>query len=187
MASVAPSALKAGNTLKKGETYIVTCNHNSFLDITVCCPSIPGGNKTIAKIEFSKIPIFNMLYETGSVLVDRKSEASRRESFTKMAAVLDMGLHMVIYPEGTRNRTDQPLKSFHEGAFRLALMTGKSIIPAVILNSRDVLPADKPFFLSPRRLDIHFLEPIVAKAGETTQSYRERVFEIMKNHLISNR
>ena len=51
-----------------------------------------------------------------------------------MKKVLDMGLHMCIYPEGTRNKTDQPLKTFHDGAFRLAIDTRKAIIPGMIFQ-----------------------------------------------------
>ncbi|WP_315815459.1 1-acyl-sn-glycerol-3-phosphate acyltransferase [Paraflavitalea speifideaquila] len=70
-----------------------------------------------------------------------------------------MGLHMCIYPEGTRNKSDQPLKSFHDGAFRLAIDTCKAVIPGVIFNTRKVLPASKPFYLMPHPLQIHFLPP----------------------------
>ena len=76
----------------------------------VSSPGIPGGNKTIAKAEMAKIPLFGLIYKTGSILVDRKNEKSRRDSFTKMKEVLDMGLHMCIYPEGTTKhfcRTNQ--------------------------------------------------------------------------------
>ena len=155
-----PLKIIGQENFKKGETYIVVCNHNSLIDVPVSSPGIPGGNKTIAKIEMAKIPVFNLLYKTGSVLVDRKSDSSRRESFAKMKEVLDMGLHMCIYPEGTRNKTDQPLKSFHDGAFRLAVDTGKIIIPAVIFNSKKALPPSKPFFLWPIRLSMHFLAPV---------------------------
>ncbi len=181
-----PVRVRGREHFKKGETYVVICNHNSFMDITVCCPGIPGGNKTIAKIEFAKVPVFSVLYKTGSVLVDRKSEASRRESFGKMEAVLDMGLHMCIYPEGTRNKTDQPLKSFHDGAFRLSIMTGKAIIPGVIFNSGEVLPADKPFFLRPKKLEIHFLEAVKPSPEDTTQSLREKLFSIMSAYYTAN-
>jgi 1-acyl-sn-glycerol-3-phosphate acyltransferase len=43
------------------------------------------------------------------------------KSFEKMKAVLEKGMHMSIYPEGTRNRTAEPLKKFHDGAFKLAV------------------------------------------------------------------
>jgi 1-acyl-sn-glycerol-3-phosphate acyltransferase len=70
------------------------------------------------------------------VLVDRKSETSRRQSFEKMKDVLEKGMHMSVYPEGTRNRTTEPLKKFHDGAFRLATETGHDIIPAIMFNTK---------------------------------------------------
>src|SRR5579859_1477932 len=127
-----PLRVKGREKFQKGETYIVLCNHNALMDVPLTTPGIPGGNKTIAKIEMAKIPLFGMIYRTGSVLVDRKSETSRRDSFNKMREALEMGLHMCLYPEGTRNKTSEPLKSFHDGAFRLSLATGKAMIPGII-------------------------------------------------------
>lgn len=181
-----PLFIRGKKNFEKGKNYIVICNHNSFMDVPVSTPSIPGGNKTIAKIEMAKTPLFGMMYRTGSVLVDRKSDASRKESYNVMKAVLNMGLHMCIYPEGTRNKTDQPLKSFHDGAFRLSMDTGKSIIPAIIFNTKKVLPASKPFYLLPHILKIHFLAPITPAPGESIESLKERVFEIMKEYYVNN-
>ncbi len=173
------STVKGREKFAKGQTYVVVCNHNALLDVPVTTPGIPGGNKTIAKIEMAKIPIFGMMYRTGSVLVDRKSENSRRESFTKMKEALDMGLHMCIYPEGTRNKSAEPLKSFHDGAFRLALNTGKAIIPAVIFNSRKVMPAEKAFYFRPHPLAMHFLDPVTPQPGESVESVKQRVFVLV--------
>jgi len=103
---------------KKGENYIVVCNHNSLMDVPLTCPGIPGTNKTIAKIEMSRVPLFGLIYKRGSVLLDRSSEHSRKQSYGQMKEVLEWGMHMCIYPEGTRNKTNDPLKSFHDGAFR---------------------------------------------------------------------
>ncbi|PWT78421.1 MAG: 1-acyl-sn-glycerol-3-phosphate acyltransferase [Bacteroidetes bacterium] len=180
-----PLTVKGREKFRKGETYIVVCNHNGLIDVPVSSPGIPGGNKTIAKIEMARIPLFGLLYKTGSVLVDRKSEASRRESFTGMKQVLDSGLHMCIYPEGTRNKTNQPLKSFHDGAFRLAMMTRKSIIPAIIFNSRIVNPADKGFFLWPHPLAMHFLDPVPVQESDTVETLKQRIFDRMKNYYES--
>src|SRR5689334_11196615 len=120
---------------KKGETYIVVCNHNTLFDIPVSTPHIPGGSKTIAKIEMASVPLFGMIYKRGSVLVDRKNDESRKASYLKMKEVLENGLHMCIYPEGTRNKTAEPLQRFHDGAFRLAVDTRHSILPALIFNT----------------------------------------------------
>jgi 1-acyl-sn-glycerol-3-phosphate acyltransferase len=181
-----PLRIKGREKFKKGETYIVVCNHNSLIDVPVSSPGIPGGNKTIAKTAFAKVPLFGLMYRTGSVLVDRNNEASRRESFAKMKEVLDMGLHMCLYPEGTRNKTGDPLKSFHDGAFRLALATGKAIVPAVIFNTRRVMPAKKTFFLLPRRLYMDFLDPIAIQPGETVESLKQRTFRIMWDYYTAN-
>src|SRR5450631_1350605 len=164
-----PLRIRGKEKFRKGQAYIVVCNHNSLIDVPVTTPFIPGGNKTIAKTSFAKVPLFGLMYRTGSVLVDRKSETSRRESFGKMKEVLDLGLHMCLYPEGTRNKTGDPLKSFHDGAFRLALITGKAIVPAVILNSRKIMPANKTFFLWPHRLSMHFLDPVAPRPEDSVE------------------
>ena len=179
-----PLKVRGKENFVPGENYIVLCNHNSFMDVPVTTPFIPGGNKTIAKIELSRIPVFGLIYKTGSILVDRKSDVSRKESYAKMKEVLAMGLHMCIYPEGTRNKTSDPLKSFHNGAFRLALDTGKSIIPALIFNTRKVLPADKFFYAMPHRVEIHFLEPEATLPGESVEDLRDRIRKIMSDYFV---
>ena len=141
-----PLKVKGRENFAKGKTYIVTCNHNSLLDIPLSCPFIPGPNKTIAKTSFTKVPLFGWYYSKGSVLVNRKSETSRRQSFEEMKKVLALGMHMSIYPEGTRNRSNDPLKKFYDGAFKLATTTGNAIIPAVIFNTKKALPANKIFY-----------------------------------------
>lgn len=181
-----PLTIKGREHFKKGETYIVVCNHNSLMDVPASTLGLPGGNKTIAKKEMVRIPVFGIMYRMGSVLVDRKNEKSRRESYTRMKQVLNMGLHMCLYPEGTRNKTNEPLKAFQDGAFRLAHDTRKSIIPAVIFNTRKALPFDKPFFLWPHPLQMHFLEPVPVNENETTTQLKEKVFTIMKEYYVKH-
>lgn len=177
---------KGKEHFRKGENYIVICNHNSFMDVPLSSPGIPGANKTIAKIEMSRIPLFGTIYKTGSVLVDRKSEQSRKSSYNRMKAVLEMGLHMCIYPEGTRNKSGQPLQRFHDGAFRLAVDTGKQVVPAVIFYTAKVLPPKKTFFFWPHRVEMHFLSPI-SPAGRSVDQIKQEAFEVMKNYYVENR
>ena len=181
----APLRVRGREKFAPGQTYIVVCNHNALLDVPISYPGIPGGNKTIAKIELARIPIFGMIYRTGSVLVDRKDENSRRESFAKMKEALDMGLHMCIYPEGTRNKTNEPLKSFHDGAFRLALNTGRPILPAVIFNTRKVMPTGKSFYFRPSRLYMEFLDPITPQPDDTVETLKQKIFAIISAKYIA--
>lgn len=170
---------------KKGVAYIVTCNHNSFMDVPLSCPFIPGANRTIAKKSFTKVPIFGWYYAKGSVLVDRKSEQSRRKSFEMMMQTLREGMHMSIYPEGTRNRTNEPMKKFYDGAFKLSVASGAPIIPSVIFNTKKILPPNKPMYLIPGPMEIHFLEPI-EPTNLSSDELKDKVFEVMKNYYLAS-
>lgn len=170
--------IKGKQHFKKGETYVVVCNHNSFMDVPVTTPFIPGANKTIAKKSMAKIPLFGWIYSRGAILVDRDSDESRRQSFEMMKQTLAEGLHMVIYPEGTRNRTKEPLKAFYDGAFKLATATNTNIIPTLLFNTNKVLPTHKVFYLWPKTLEMHFL-PVVETATLPIKEIKDKVFTIM--------
>ena len=177
--------IKGKENFKEEENYIVVYNHNSMMDVPVSVPFTPGANKTIAKIEMAKIPLFGMVYKRGSVLVDRKSEESRKMSYIKMREVLDMGLHMCIYPEGTRNKTNQPLQRFHDGAFRLSFDSGKSILPALIFNSMKALPR-KFFFFWPAKIELHYLAPVSPKNFPSVEKLKEHIFDLMREYYLKN-
>src|SRR5215213_3280794 len=170
---------------KKGENYIVICNHRSFMDVPLSSPGIPGANKTIAKAGMARIPLFGLIYKSGSVLVNRKNEQSRKASYAKMKEVLAMGLHMCLYPEGTRNKTSEPLQRFHDGAFRLAVDTQKKIHPGVIFFYNILLPRNKTFYFWPHKVEMHFLPPIAVN-DRTVEAIKEEAFEKMKNYYLSN-
>ncbi|KAF0235707.1 MAG: 1-acyl-sn-glycerol-3-phosphate [Chitinophagaceae bacterium] len=180
-----PVSSSGEHHFEKGKTYIVTCNHNALLDVPLSSPFIPGANKTIAKKTFTKIPLFGWYYTRGSVIVDRNSDASRRKSFDLMKDALDKGFHMCIYPEGTRNRTNQPLKKFYDGAFKLAVSTQHAIIPAVILNTKQALPANKFFYFIPKKLSIHFLAPI-EPGNLSPDELKDKVYKVMFDYYSSH-
>jgi 1-acyl-sn-glycerol-3-phosphate acyltransferase len=165
---------------------VIVCNHNSLMDVPVTTPFMARANKTIAKKSFSRFPIFGWIYSFGSVLVDRNSDASRRKSFEDMKKVLRTGLDMVIYPEGTRNRTEKPLKEFYDGAFRLATDTKNPVVPALVFNTRKVLPAHKTFYMLPHKLEMHFL-PAVESTNISSKELREKVFKIMWDYYAANK
>lgn len=163
---------------KKGQNYVVVANHSSLMDVPLLTPFLPGGNKTIAKRSMAKTPLFGWIYTRGSVLVDRDSDASRRHSYEAMKQVLKTGLHMVLYPEGTRNRTGQPLKSFYDGAFRLAVDAQKDVIPVCLFGTAKVLPPHKKFYFRPAFLRIYIL-PAIPIQGHTATSLKQASFDAM--------
>lgn len=167
-----------------GENYVVVCNHNALVDILVSTPSVPGASKTLAKAELARIPVFGLVYKSGSILVDRKNPNSRRQSLEEMKKVLKQGMHLTLYPEGTRNKTAAPLKPFHDGAFAIAIEMQKPIIPALMFHTKGILPPGKTFYAWPHPIPIHFLEPVTTKGLtlKDTADLKERVFQIMKTY-----
>ena len=167
------------------ENSIVVCNHNSLIDIPISTPFLPRANKTIAKKSFVYVPLFGWVYQFASVIVDRKDNQSKKASYEKMKNVLNNGLDMLIYPEGTRNRTNAPLKSFYDGAFKLAIETQKPIVPVVLLNTKKVLPAKPILYLTPGKMRMHIL-PAIFPQGHSKDSLKQLVFDEMAKYYLAN-
>jgi 1-acyl-sn-glycerol-3-phosphate acyltransferase len=180
-----PVKVKGKENFKKNENYIVVFNHNALLDVPLSAPYVPGGNKTIAKDSFAKVPVFGWFYKRGAILINRKDERSRIKSYEDMKKELTKGMHMCIYPEGTRNRTAAPLKQFYDGAFKLATDSKKEIIPCLIMGTKQAMPVNKFFYLFPTALKMHFL-PAVSAENITAKDLKEKVFNIMKEYYAAN-
>ena len=180
-----PVKISGKQHFKKNENYVVVFNHNALLDVPLSAPYVPGANKTIAKSSFAKVPLFGAFYSRGSVLVNRKSEISRRRSYDNMMQVLKKGMHMCLYPEGTRNRTSEPLKPFYDGAFKLAVDAQKDIIPCILLGTKKAMPIDKPFLLLPVKLRMIFLPPVSSK-NISAKELKEQVFSVMQQSYVDN-
>ena len=173
---------------KKGKNYVVTMNHNTLADVPVSSPGIPGPNRTLAKVEMAKIPIFGYIYKSGSILVTRQDAQSRKESIPLMLEALEKGLHLCLFPEGTRNKTDQPLARFYDGAFKVAIQAQKPIIPGVIFGTKHILDPNKKVWGWPHKIELHFL-PEISTEGMTaadTERLKQQVFETMKAHYMSH-
>ncbi len=184
-----PVFRKGKEHFKKGENYVVVTNHNSLVDVPVSSPWIPGPNKTLAKIEMARIPIFGVIYKAGSILVDRKNETSRRKSFTDMQEALEMGLHLCLYPEGTRNKTNQPIQRFYDGAFITAIKAQKPIVPGVIFNTGRILPHDKKLWARPLPIRFHFLAPVPTQGMtlDDLPALKEKIHRLMSDYYLAHK
>jgi len=175
-----PVTIKGRENFEKGKQYVVVFNHNALLDVPLSAPYVPGANKTIAKSSFAKVPVFGWFYSRGAVLVNRSDELSRRRSYEQMKSVLAAGMHMCLYPEGTRNRTPAPLKPFYDGAFKLAVDTGTPIMPCIITGTRKAMPANRKFYLLPTKLSMQFLPPVLP-VNHSVPELKNMVFNTMRD------
>lgn len=80
---------------------------------------------------------FNMLdgvgaYINGVALCNRKVKASKLASTEASKRLLDMGMDILMFPEGVWNKTpDKLMLNFWPGAYRLAKETGCKIVPVI--------------------------------------------------------
>lgn len=165
-------------------TYIFVVNHSNMLDILVAGGSIVHPFRPLAKKELLNIPILGWVFRFMFLPVDRKSVQSRSRSFQRMVEKLKEGISILIFPEGTRNRTPEPLKSFYDGAFRLSVETGVPILPVVILNVRNLQPVNT-FRLYPGKIQLKYLDPVFPSTQDSDSFPRmkEKIFTSMYTEL----
>lgn len=170
-----------GKELQKKDTaYVYVCNHNSFLDAPALPLAISGEFKALGKKELLNIPIFGWILRSVAVLVDRSDAASRKASVRRLNAVFKRGISIVVFPEGTTNKTDRPLTPFYDGAFRIAIENQAPIVPLVITNSRALMPREG-FKNKPGTIGVQFLPPQETKGltMEDLPALKQKVFNMM--------
>jgi len=114
---------------------ILASNHRSFLDPFVigCCLGRPI--YFVAKQELFKNPALGWILNClGAFPINRG--ASDEESMDTALALLERGQAVVIFPEGTRIRTGS-LGSPKRGVGRIALQSGKPVVPIAVTNSEN--------------------------------------------------
>ncbi|MEX2590123.1 MAG: lysophospholipid acyltransferase family protein [Chitinophagales bacterium] len=170
--------------IEKGQPYIIVCNHQSVADIFIVPYALEMDYRPLGKVELKKIPILGWLFARALIFVDRSDERSRRKSNGLLKAVLKQGISVLIFPEGTRNRTGRPLKDFYSGAFRIAAETGVPILPMVITGILKLTP-QHTLLGQPGSIDCRFFPPISTK-DKNFQELQDEVYKLMWECVAEN-
>jgi 1-acyl-sn-glycerol-3-phosphate acyltransferase len=148
--------------LRPGQCYIFMANHVSNLDPPILIPSIPGRCSVLVKKELFRTPILGPGMRIADLVpVNRADRESAIESVNAAKKVLAKGLHMVIYPEGTRS-SDGRLLPFKKGPFHLAMDSGVPVIPVTILGTFESWPK-KRFAVHAGDVTVIFHPPVDPK------------------------
>ena len=140
--------------------YIFVTNHISYIDAVIIILCIKHHFRPIGKHDLLKIPIFGFLYKYCVITVNRSNPEDRARSLNDLRKVLARNISVLVFPEGTFNETSDPLKSMFDGAFKLAVETGKSIQPILLLDAFDRLHYNSVFTLTPGKSRGIHLKPI---------------------------
>ncbi len=126
--------------LDPNQCYIFMSNHVSNLDPPVLLPLLPGRTSVFLKRSLMKIPVLGYAMQLGDfVPVDRDGRVeSAKQSVEQARKVMDSGLHITSFVEGTRSR-DGRMLPFKKGPFYLAMETGNPVVPISIWGTESMM------------------------------------------------
>jgi len=154
---------------------IFMANHVSNLDPPALLPRIPGRTSAFIKSSLMKIPVFGWGLKLGEfVPVSRDgSIAGAQESVAAARRVLEKGIHITSFVEGTRS-PDGRLLPFKKGPFYLAMQTGAPCIPVSIYGT-EALMAKGSLRIRPGTAHVVFHAPIYPASFATREELLEAV------------
>lgn len=122
-------------------------NHHGFFDIIISYTYMKPRTGYVSKKEIEKVPLLNIwmkyLY---CLFLDRDNMKEGLKTILTGIDYIKSGTSIVIFPEGTRNKSTDGVLPFHAGSFKLAEKSGCKIIPMVQNNTAAVLEDHFPFF-----------------------------------------
>ena len=133
-------AVEGRERVPAGTACIFMANHVSNLDPQALIPEIPGRTSAFLKRSLMSIPIVGYGFRLGEFIpVERTgSAASAQASVAAAQRVLDKGVHITTFVEGTRSK-DGRLLPFKKGPFYLAMQTGAPCIPVSIYGTETMM------------------------------------------------
>jgi 1-acyl-sn-glycerol-3-phosphate acyltransferase len=160
---------------------IFMSNHVSNLDPPALIPRIPGRTSAFLKSSLMKIPLLGYGMKLGEfVPVDRDGNVeSAKESVAEARRVLEKGIHITTFVEGTRSR-DGRMLPFKKGPFYLAKEAGAPCVP-VSIHGTETMMAKGSLRVRPGTAYITFHEPLDPGKFGT----REELMEAMRAAIAS--
>ena len=127
-------------TIPPGTACIFMANHVSNLDPPALLSSLPGRTSIFFKRSLMRIPVLGYGFKLGDFIpVDRSgSVIHAQESVAAARRVLESGIHITTFVEGTRSR-DGRMLPFKKGPFYLAKETGAPCIPISLWGTESMM------------------------------------------------
>jgi len=175
--------VKGLSNMKPGRSYIYMPNHMSNFDIPVLQAYLPVQFRWVAKAELFKIPIFGYaMKRVGYISIDRSDRKSAIESLNKAVKIIRDDVSVVIFPEGTRCRTNN-VQPFKKGGFFLAVDSGVPIIPIIIHGTGPIMPT-KQMLIKPGNVTLEIAKPI--NSSNYTRITKDDLMEKVRSIILNS-
>lgn len=122
--------------LPRHRAAVYCCNHQSNVDPPILYTALHPRMHILYKAEIDRIPVLARAFRMGGFIpIDRRNRESAMRSIEAGARSLKAGCSFLIFPEGTRSKTDEMLP-FKKGGFIMAIKAGAPIVPVAIQGGR---------------------------------------------------
>jgi len=164
---------------KSGRGAVLVSNHSSYLDINLAFASTPTPIVFIAKAGVKKVPLLGGANErVGTVFVERRNIKTAKKAIKKLEKTLKNGRCVLVYPEGSRFKTDE-IQPFKKGGFHLASNAGAPVVPVYHEGMGEILPPHTFIIRKPSKpVVVRFGKPIYSS---NVEDLRDKSFESVKD------
>ena len=160
-----------------GRAVVFCANHQSNVDPPVLFEALHRRLHILYKAELRKLPVLGRVFEVGGfVAVQRENRDAAFASIEKAAESIRQGNSFLIFPEGTRSKTDA-LLPFKKGGLVMALRAKAPIMPVAIMGGRAAMQKGSAF-VRPVHVTVRIGEPI--ETAGMSPSDRDRLIEIVR-------
>lgn len=157
---------KGLENIDKNKTYVIVANHQSLADIVLLYKTRMQF-KWVAKESLFKLPFVGWnLSLIKHIKLLRGKLGSIKRVYREAAQWLRQDMSVLFFPEGTRSNEDE-MKTFQNGAFKLAIKEKKPILPICIQGTGDAIPKGGWIFEAKVSGSITVLPPIETESLET--------------------
>ncbi len=147
----------------KDRPVLYISNHRSYYDVILTYYRVPTETGYIAKDAMAHIPAFSRwMRNMHCLFLDRSDIKKGLMTIKDAIKLIENGISVHVCPEGTRNKTDEPLQPFHDGTFKIAERTGCTVIPITVNNTEAIYEKQRPR-IRPAHVIIEFGKPIETK------------------------